>query len=91
MQRTVGSAGSLNYCTYLEEVTGETPDISEYLYFAFYDWFWYNDNSGLGETKLVKWMVVSHRVGSMMSYLLLTSNGTVVSRITVSRVINIEA
>ena len=91
IHRTADSAGSPHYFKSLEEMTGETPNISEYLDFTFYDWCWYNDNSGLGETKLVKWMVVSHRVGSMMSYWLLTSNGTVVSRITVSRVINIEA
>ena len=33
MQRTSGSAGSLHYCTSLEEVTVETTDISEYLDF----------------------------------------------------------
>ena len=37
MHRTTGSAGSLNYFISLEEVTGKTPDISEYLYFVFYD------------------------------------------------------
>ena len=35
MQMTSGSAGSLNYCTSLEEVTAETPDISDYLDFEF--------------------------------------------------------
>ena len=54
MQRTASSAGSIHYCTSLEEVTGETPDISECIYFAFYDWFWYNNNSVLGDTKLGK-------------------------------------
>ena len=68
MQMTSGSAGSLNYCTSLEEVTAETPDISDYLEFLFYDWCWYNDNAGRGETKLGKWMGVSHHVNSMMSY-----------------------
>ena len=38
MQRNYGSAGSLHYRTSLEEVTGETPDISEYLDFEFYEW-----------------------------------------------------
>jgi hypothetical protein len=33
----------------LEQVTGETPDISEYLDFGFYDWGWFKDNAGLGE------------------------------------------
>ena len=31
---------------------GETPEISEYLNFSFYYWCCYNDNAGLGETKL---------------------------------------
>ena len=68
MQRTAGSAVSLHCRTYLEELTGETPDISEYLYFAFHFWCCYNDNSGLEETKLGKWMGVSHRVVSLMYY-----------------------
>ena len=33
----------------LEYITGETPDISEYLDFTFYDWVTYRANSGLGE------------------------------------------
>ena len=37
MQRTAGSEGSLHYCTSLEEATSETPEISEYLDFVFYD------------------------------------------------------
>ena len=31
----------------------------EYLDFSFYDWCWYNDNAGLGETKLGWWLGVS--------------------------------
>ena len=71
-------------------MTGETPDISEYLEFEFDDWCWYNNKAGLGETKLVKWLGISHHVGILMSYWVLTSNGTIVSRTTVSRVTNIE-
>ena len=91
MQRTAVSAGSLHYRTSLEQVTGETPEISDYLDFAFYDWCWYNDNAVLGETKLGRWMGIYHRVGSLMSYWVLTANGTVVSSTTVSRVINLES
>ena len=83
--------GCLHYCTFLEEFTGETPDILEYLNFEFYGCCWYNNNDGLGETKLVKWMGVYHRVGILMSYWLLTYNGMVVSRMTISRVTNLEA
>ena len=91
MQRTSGSASYLHCHTSLEEVTDETPDISEYLDFAFYDWCWYNENSGLGDTKLGKWLGISHRVGSIMSYWVIKVNGMVVSRTNVSRVPNIEA
>ena len=35
--------------TPLEYIIGETTDISEYLYFNFYDWVTYRSNSGLGE------------------------------------------
>ena len=54
MKRTSGLEGSLNYRTSLEEVTGETPDISDYLDFEFYYWCWYNDNVVLGEINLEK-------------------------------------
>ena len=72
MQRTSGSASYLHCHTSLEEVTDETPDISEYLDFAFYDWCWYNDNASLEETKLSKWLGISHRIDSLMSYWVLT-------------------
>ena len=90
MHRNAGLAGSLHYHTSLEEVTGETLDISDYLDFSFYDWCWYNDNASLGETKLGKWLGISYPVGSLMSYWVLTANRTVVSRTTVYRITNIE-
>ena len=72
-------------------MTGETPDISEDLDSAFYDWCWYNYNAGLGENKLGKCLSLSHHVDSLMSYWVLTENGTVVSRATLSRFANLEA
>ena len=90
MQQTASTSGHLNAHTPLEQLTGETPDISEYLDFSFYDSCWYNDNAGLGETKLGQWLGVSHRIGSLMSYWILTIKGNVISRTTVSRVTNLE-
>ena len=90
MQRAASNSGRLHGRTPLEQLTGETPDISEYLDFSFYDWCWYNDNAGLGETKLGRWLGVSHHVGSLMSYWILTLKGHVISRTTMSRVINLE-
>ena len=52
MQRTASSAGNLHDRTGLEKVTGETPEISEYVDFSFYDWSWYKENASIGETKL---------------------------------------
>ena len=52
MQCTASTSGDLSGRTALEQLTGETPEILEYLDSTFYDWCWYNANAGLGETKL---------------------------------------
>ena len=88
--RTSNSARGLEGRCPLERVTGETVDISEYLDFGFYDWVWFRENAGLVETKLGKWLGVSHRVGTMMSFWVITSTGKVLSRTTVQRVTNLE-
>ena len=90
MQRTPNSHFRLQGRTPCEQVTGETPDISEYLDFGFYDWVHCDGNAGLGETMLGRWLGVSHRVGNSMTYYILQKNGTVVSRSTVSRVTDVE-
>ena len=40
----------MNGQTSIEKVIYEIPDISELIYFGFYDRCWYWENSGLGET-----------------------------------------
>ena len=90
MQRTASSAGNLHDRTSLEKVTGETPEISEYVDFSFYDWCWYKENAGMGETKLGRWLGVSHRTGSLMSFWVLTQTCKVVSRTSVQRVTRLE-
>ena len=90
MQCTASTSGDLSGRTTLEQLTGETPEISEYLDFTFYDWCWYNDNAGLGKMKLGRWLGVSHRVGSLMSYWILTQQGNVILCTMVSRVTNLE-
>ena len=91
MQRTALDAGNLRGRTSLEKVTGETPDISDYLDFSFYDWCWYKNNAGLGESQIGRWLGVSHKQGSLMSYWVLTSKGSVLSRTTVQRVTHLES
>ena len=67
-----------------KQVGKRTPEISEYLDFTFYDWCWYNDNAGLGQTKLGRWLCISHHVGSLMSYWILTQYGNVILHTMVS-------
>ena len=88
--RTSNTARGLNGRCPLERVTGESVDISEYLDFGFYEWAWYKENAGLGETKLGRWLGVSHRTGTLMSYWILTKECQVLSRTTVQRVTNLE-
>jgi hypothetical protein len=70
--------------TGFEIITGDTPDISEWMDFTFYDWVWYwhppdtSSNPHIG-----RWLGVSHRVGSALCYWILTANGNVVARTTV--------
>ena len=65
---TVSSSRYAKGRTALEIITGETPDISEYLDFGFYDWVTYRADAGMGELSLGKWLGVSHKVGQLMSY-----------------------
>ena len=67
MQITASTAGKLQGRTTLELLTGETPEISEYLDFGWYDRVWYKEDAGLGETKIGRFLGPSHKVGSLMS------------------------
>ena len=46
----------------LEYIIGETPDISDYLDFTFYDWVSYRANEGLGELYIGRWLCVSPKL-----------------------------
>ena len=88
--RTSCDAMDLKGQTPLEQITGDTVDISEYLDFGFYDWCWYHENAGLGPTKLGRWLGVAHKVGGHMSYWILTVNCTVIEGTTLQRVTSLE-
>ena len=90
MSITANSTFALEGRTPLEQLTGETPDITEYLDFGFYDWVWYKDNAGVGENSYGRWLGVSHRIGNLMSYWVLTLACRVISRTTVQRITNLE-
>ena len=86
MQRTSTQAGGLRGTCPLRDVTGETPNISEYLGFGFYDHVSYKDNSGLGMAAIGRWLGVSYRVGGLMTYWILNQKGTVISIIKIQRI-----
>jgi hypothetical protein len=83
-----GSNGRTGY----EQITGKTPDISEWLDFDFYDWVWYHDppDTMAGTTgevqKIGRWVGVANRVGSALTYWITTASGKVVARSTVQHV-----
>lgn len=87
---TVSSSKYANGRTPLEIITGETPDISEYTDFGIYDWVTYQTNAGMGPTYLGRWLGVSHKVGQLMSYWILTVSVHVISCTTVQRLTNDE-
>jgi hypothetical protein len=67
----------------VEQITGDSIDISEWLDFDFYDYVWYWDKPHsdiLKENpKIGRWLGVSNRVGSDMWYWLLNENINVLS------------
>jgi hypothetical protein len=74
-----------------EEVTGQTPDISEWLDFEFYDLIWWLDRPTKPNftditRRLARWLGVLHRVGSDLSYWLITESGKVISKTSVENV-----
>ena len=91
MQRMASNTGTLHGRTGLEKVTGETPEISEYIDFGFYDPCWYKENASMGEIQMGRWLGVSHKTGSLMSFWVLTpSCHVIVSRTSVQRITNLE-
>ena len=77
--------------TGIEQLTGDTPDISEYTDFSFYDRVWYWDSPSSQEPAQVgRWLGVSHRVGSSMCYYVLTDKAEILSRTTVQPISDLE-
>ena len=56
MQITASFASDLQGRKLLELLTGETPNISQYLGFGFYDWVWFKEDAVIGETKLGRFL-----------------------------------
>ena len=83
--RQVTSRPVLQYRTPVEILTGDTPDVSEYIHFDFYSWVKYRDPVMSPEEplQLGKWLGVAQNVGQAMCYYVLKSTGYVITRTTV--------
>jgi hypothetical protein len=88
MSRTAKGPGNR---TGVEQITGDSVDISEWLDFEFYDLVWYWHGPDMEENpQLGRWLGVSHRIGSAMCYWVINSNAQVLSRTTVQHVPSLE-
>jgi hypothetical protein len=80
-----------NRRTGYEEVTGQTPDISEWLDFEFHDLVWWLDrptkpNFTDATRWLARWLGVSHCVGSNLRYWLITESRKIISKTSIEHV-----
>jgi hypothetical protein len=86
---TAGSNPSLNGRTPYEIVTGQTPNITEWLLFDWYEPVWYYDNPDgfpADVKKLGRWLGVAHRVGQALCFWILPITGCPIARSTVQSV-----
>ena len=90
MQLTASHVASLQGRTPVEAVTGETPDISQYLDFGWYDWVWFKENAGLDVPCLGRFLGIAHSASNIMSFYILCILGTPVVAGTVQRVTQLE-
>ena len=90
MKITALFAADLQGRTPLEALTGETPDISQYMDFGFYNRVCFKGDLGLGETKLGRFLGVPHHIGSLMSYWVFPASGIPMYITTVQQVTNLE-
>ena len=68
-------------------MTGDTPDISEWLDLDLYNKVWFWDSPHKEENlRPGHWLVVSHRIGSALCYLVIDHMGDVFSCTTVQHI-----
>ncbi len=71
-----------------EILTGNTPDISEFLEFSWYQPIWYYEPSAFPnqERLLARWIGIAHRVGQAMCYWILPHTGIPIARTTIQAI-----
>jgi hypothetical protein len=73
-------------------VTGNTPDITEYMEFSWYKPIYCYDDLPFPNAKrnIARWLGVAHRVGQALCFWVLTNTGQVVARTTIQKLSNEE-
>jgi hypothetical protein len=73
-------------------LTGNTPDISEFLEFSWFQPVWYYEPSAFPEQNryIARWIGVPHRVGQAMCFWILPISGTPIARTTVQAIEKLE-
>ena len=59
MQLTASNASQLDGKTPLGWLTGETPDISQYWDFGWYNWVWFKENAGLDVPHICRFLGIA--------------------------------
>jgi hypothetical protein len=90
MQLTASNAVELDGRTPLGDLTGETPDISQYLDFGWYDWVWFKENAGLDVPKLGRFLGIANSSSNIMTFHILPPSGIPVQAGSVQRVTELE-
>ena len=86
MQLTASNAADLDGRTPLGALTGETPDISQNLDFAWYDWVWYKENAGLDVPKLGRFLGIADSASNLLTFHILPESCIPLQAGTVQRV-----
>ena len=76
----------VNGRTPYEIVHNETPDVSEYVSFGWFDFVWFWNPVDFQKQNLGRWLGVANSIGSGHVYYVLTNKATVVARSTVTKV-----
>ncbi len=71
-----------------ELLTGNTPDVSEFLEFHWFQLVWYYEPSVFPEQNrlIAKWLGVAHRVGQAMCFWILPISGVPIARTTIQAI-----
>ena len=76
----------LDGVTPMGKLLGYTPNISEYLCFAWYDWIWYHEPSNPDNVQIGRWLGPAHSSGQGLAHHVLSASGKVVTRSTITNI-----